>query len=540
MSPVPHRTSSRPPVGRIASWRARVERFLTRDVWAQDISHLPTFRRWLYKVARVAYLTVRGATEDRCTSRAAALTYVTVLSIVPLLALAFSVAKGLDAYKDLRESVITPFLEELEPSQSASGEAIGVVIPEADSGAPSDTETDTTGEDTGEDTPGDVADTDTADGSLDAADEGEQTEGIPTESGSQASGQLREAADRILDLVENTDFGSLGAIGLLLLMYTVLKLLSSIEGTMNDIWGVHRSRTWTRKVADYISMLVIVPMLLMASAGLTATLKGDWLPEVVRDTGFYRSGILPLLKLLALLAPVVGFTFIYLFIPNTRVRVRSALWGGLLGGLLWQVLIVVHVQFQLGVARTNAIYSTFAALPVFLVWLFMAWNIVLLGAELACAHQNEPNYGQVARARDFDPRLLESVAVRAMVRIGQQFRAGADPLNSADLSDRLGVPVRTVNDVLGHLISNKLLIQADADGHQDTYLVPGRSLGTIRIQQILDALKGPTSDSRLDPHGELDNFADRALEQFRSHRDGDASNRVLSELLDALPADEPA
>tara|TARA_R110002096_G_scaffold148428_1_gene309292 strand:+ start:28826 stop:30430 length:1605 start_codon:yes stop_codon:yes gene_type:complete len=534
VNPAPQRTSSRPPVGRIASWRARVERFLTRDVWAQDISHLPTFRRWLYKVARVAYLTVRGATEDRCTSRAAALTYVTVLSIVPLLALAFSVAKGLDAYKDLRDSVITPFLEELEPSHDASGEAIGVVIPEPAPGTESETDA-AVG-----DTTGSVADTDASEGPSDGTDEDALVQGTPTQSGSQASGQLREAADRILDLVENTDFGSLGAIGLLLLMYTVLKLLSSIEGTMNDIWGVHRSRTWTRKVADYISMLVIVPMLLMASAGLTATLKGDWLPEVVRDTGFYRSGILPLLKLLALLAPVVGFTFIYLFIPNTRVRVRSALWGGLLGGLLWQVLIVVHVQFQLGVARTNAIYSTFAALPVFLVWLFMAWNIVLLGAELACAHQNEPNYGQVARARDFDPRLLESVAVRAMVRIGQQFRAGADPLNSADLSDRLGVPVRTVNDVLGHLISNKLLIQADADGHQDTYLVPGRSLGTIRIQQILDALKGPTSDSRLDPHGELDNFADRALEQFRSHRDGDASNRVLSELLDALPADEPA
>ena len=157
MNPAPQRTSSRPPVGRVASWRARIERFLTRDVWAQDISHLPTFRRWLYKVARVAYLTVRGATEDRCTSRAAALTYVTVLSIVPLLALAFSVAKGLDAYKDLRDSVITPFLEELEPSHDASGEAIGVVIPETAPGTESETDA-AVG-----DTTGSVADTDASD-----------------------------------------------------------------------------------------------------------------------------------------------------------------------------------------------------------------------------------------------------------------------------------------------------------------------------------------------------------------------------------------
>jgi YihY family inner membrane protein len=534
VNPAPQRSENRPPSGRIANWRARIERFLTQDVWTEELSLLPRFRRWLYKVARVVYLTVRGVNKDRCTSRAAALTYVTVLSIVPLLALAFSVAKGLDAYKNLRETVITPFLEDLDPetgSNQANGE-LEIVMPKEGANPDGAASTDAANPGATDTNAATVSPGEAVDGGTPVTDEV-----LAGEADSQASGQLREAADRILDLVENTDFGSLGAVGLLLLMYTVLKLLSSIEGTMNDIWGVHRSRTWTRKVSDYISMLVIVPMLLMASAGLTATLKGDWLPEVVRDTGFFRSGILPVFKVLALLAPVVGFTFIYLFIPNTRVRVRSALWGGLLGGVLWQALIIAHVQFQLGVARTNAIYSTFAALPVFLVWLFMAWNIVLLGAELACAHQNEPNYGQVARAREFDPRLLESVAVRAMMRIGQQFRSGDQPLNTADLSDRLGVPVRTLNDVLGHLTANRLLIMADTDGHPDGHLVPGRALGTIRIQQILDALKGPISESHLDPHDELDNFADSALARFRSTRDGDASNQVLSDLLDSLPED---
>ncbi|MFG0316215.1 MAG: YihY/virulence factor BrkB family protein, partial [Planctomycetota bacterium JB042] len=382
---------------RLRQLQTRVKNFLGRDVWDTELVGLPTFRAIGVRSARIAYLAVRGLMKNECLNQASGLTYITVLSLVPTIALAASVAKGFGAWDHLLDTTVEPFLESFfggDVEVPGEGEAEGAAA--GDAANESEDPPETTGAESGE-SPVEIDDS------------------IPAEE----KIELRVAIEKILDFVEKTNFQRLGIFGLAFVLFTVIKLLTSIENVLNRIWGVDRPRSFVRKVTDYVALVVVTPILLITSTAATGALQSNAFVEYLSDD--LRLGpVLTLgFKLLPLLSLWLGFGFLYMALPNTRVKVLSALIGGILGGTLWQVFQVLHVEFQVGVARYNEIYAGFAAFPIFLVWIYMSWVIVLLGAQLAWAHQAEPEYRELMRDVPSTVADREQLAVHAVVAIAR-------------------------------------------------------------------------------------------------------------------------
>jgi membrane protein len=444
----------------------RARHFFGSGVWLINTTEMPVAKRAAFRGLRVASLTVRGFFRDRCLFRAQALTFITVLSIVPLLAFTFSVAKGLGAYSRLQTEIIGPFLD------SSMG------------GAPSEIE-----------------------------------EG--------ASVGLRETIDHMLGVVEATDFGKIGLFGLAVLMYIVIKLLSSIEASFNDIWGVERPRTLVRKISDYLSILVVVPIFLISATAATAALRSGQASVSLQETLHIGPVVQELMRLSSLFAAWFGFAFVYMFMPNTRVRLFSAFLGGVLGGGLWQLAQILHVKFQFGMSNYGAIYSGLAAFPIFLVWVNISWITVLIGAELAFAHQNEPAYRQIARSREHDQSFRERLALRALVRLAKAFRLGDTKLDAPELAEEMGVPERSLEDVLRALRDEGVLATDAASPRR--YLF-ARDPDHMRVKDVIDALKGSRASALLSPTSEVDQALDSVLDQFEAEQDASELNRTIGEL----------
>lgn len=462
----------------------RVLQFFGETVWAEDRPRTGP-RAFLYRVFRIAYLAVRGFRQDECLFRASALTYITVLSLVPLLAFSFSVAKGFGFYEKLVRETVNPFLDKTFGPLTVEGGA------EAVAGS---------------------------------------------------THEARVAFERLLEIVGNvvqeTRVTSLGAFGLVILGWAVIKLLGTIERSFNHIWRVQRSRSLLRKVSDYLTMVIVTPIFLFTATGLTAAAQSNGLVEIARQ----RLHLGPILDLLVALIPLlslwIGFTFVYLAMPNARTRIVSAIFGALIGGTLWWLTLILHVQFQIGVAKYSAIYSSFAAIPIFLIWVNISWVTVLLGAEACFAHQSEPSYLRVAAARPADHAFLELLGLRAMTRIGERFLAGGEPWTANGLATELAVPERPLHEVLAVLCERGLLVTSPSI--KDEALLPARDLETITVKSIIDALKGTSGPVDVPATTGIDREIDRLLESLDGEIARSASNATLRSLALAAQSEAPS
>ncbi len=556
---------SRSQQGSLRRRAAGLHQFFTRELWSRELATLPTFRRWAYGVARVVQLTGVNFVKDRCSWRASALTYITVLSLVPMLAFAFSVAKGMGAYEQLQDETIIPFLDRTFPTGGPSPEVAAVEGETASADEADEKAADADGA-AGGATDAGTAETGTAEGGTtqDGGAGAERTEvtepavaggdpgtepevdfvtpkldGVESEqqpaledvadaaATAQAEGSdaVRQAIDTVLGFVEDTDVSRLGALGFLIVLWTVIKLLGSVELSFNDIWGVRKSRSLPRKIADYFSTVILVPLLLVTGTTVTRVAQSERFGFTGDGEAFAQFSSFAVVWL--------GFAFAYILMPNTRIRVSSALVGGVVGGTMWQIFQWAHLELQVGVAKYNAIYSTFAALPIFLFWVQSSWMTVLLGAEAAAAHQNQARHGQLVRSRDYDLAQKEGLALRLMARITQAFMGGTAPHRSEDLAEELGCPDRTLEEVTRSLESAGILAVADSDD-QDPTLVLAKDPGIVRLQDVLDALKGDSiaERDRFDSSGDesLDGAIETAFQQFRAQRDAADTNMTLREL----------
>jgi membrane protein len=452
----------------------RVLAFFSETVWSEKRPREGP-RAAMYRLARIVYLALRGFVQDECVFRASALTYITVLSLVPLLAFSFSVAKGFGFYGQLVQGTVDPFLDKtfgpLAPSAAAAGAVEG-------------------------------------------------------------THEVRVAMARLLDIVGNvvqeTRVTSLGAFGLVILGWAVIKLLGTIERSFNHIWGVQRPRSLLRKVSDYLTMVIVTPIFLFTATGITTAAQNSGFVAILRE----RLRLGPLLDVLVALLPLLslwlGFTFVYLAMPNAHTRLVSAIVGALVGGTLWWITLLLHLRFQMGVAHYSAIYAGFAAIPIFLIWVNISWITVLFGAEVCFAHQSEPSYLRVAAARPADHAFKELLALRAMSRIGERFLAGAAPWSSTELADALAVPARPLEEVLSAL-ADRGMLSATSGGKEDTFL-PARDLESITVKSVIDALKGTSGPVDVPPSTAVDHEIDRLLASLDDEADRSPSNVTLRSL----------
>jgi membrane protein len=395
---------------------ARVRSFFGAGIWRAS-SELPRPRALAYQASRIAYSTVRGFFDNRLMLRAAALTYFSVLSVVPLLAFAFAVLKGFGAYRSFIDGTVRPYLRETFAPNPA----------------------------------------------------------------------LHGAIERMLEFVDRTDVSRLGTAAVAFLLYTSVTLISSVEEALNDVFGAKAKRSFLRQLTDYTTLLVTAPILLVLATTLSTAAQSSRFVAFLRD----RLALGPVIDFLVGATPVlavgVALFAILVILPNARIRLSSALLGAGVAAVLWEGALVLHVRSQLGVARYNALYSGLAAVPIFLVWTYVSWVVVLVGAQLAASHQNEQTVRQRFRLRHADQALREMVAVALGAVIARDFLAGGPRRSAAALAELLGVPPQLVDEVLEALVRAGLVARA-LSGRELAYL-PGGDVDRISAADLREALR---------------------------------------------------
>ena len=397
--------------------------FLNTDIWRIRAKHLPKSQSFLINQLRIFLLAFQGFDEDKCQLRASALTFYSLLSIVPVLAMAFGIAKGFGFDQLLEKQILAKM-----PGQE------------------------------------------------------------------QVIEQMIGYANVFL---ENTKGGVIAGVGVALLFWTVIKVLGNIEESFNDIWGIKKQRSLARKFSDYLSIMLICPILLITSSSLTVLVVSQvkFVLSQLSFLGPIATIILYVMQFLPFCVMWVLFTFIYIFIPNTKVTFRSGLIGGIIGGTVYQVVQWIYITFQVGVTNYGAVYGSFAALPLFLVWLQISWLIVLFGAEISFAEQNVDTY-------EFEPDSLKaSAAFKRLVALGiahvcvKRFDRGQAPLTSYEIAHELEMPIRLVSLMLFELAEAGVLCEVRMDDGKSIAYQPARDIADLTIQSVTDMLDAKGIDS---------------------------------------------
>lgn len=412
-------------------WLHSLDRYMARRFQRPDIPRKGLAARG-EALLQVVYISLRNSLRHRLPFQANALTFISLLALVPALAISFSVAKGLGFARPLREFLLN--------NEFLAGQ--------------------------------------------------------------------QEVLQRIVGYVENTQVGTLGAVGLVALVLTLVLTISSVEETFNRIWQVPAQRTWLRKFTDYLSVLVICPLLILGATGAWAAFSSHGLVQwvmgvsVVGDVISWVPSLGPWLMLCA------AFVFIYIFLPNARIPLSSAAIAGAVASLLWYLVQSLYIYFQIGVSRYNAIYGGFASLPLFMIWLQVSWMVLLFGAELARAH-HAVRHGPLPRflAPALTPAQHEVLALSVMFRMARSFLRGGPAWSQEHMAQALAVPQDDLMAVVCPLEDAGLVAEVSRDG----LLQPARSLAAITPAQVLAAVRGDGQGEAISGEAEVGEARVRAL-----------------------------
>jgi membrane protein len=295
----------------------------------------------------------------------------------------------------------------------------------------------------------------------------------------------QEITAHLIGFVNKMSAGALGSVGLVTLFITVLSLMGTIEEAFNHIWRVKAPRRLARRFSDYLSAILVGPVLIFAAVTITATLQNHAVVQALLSLQALGVVILALLRLIPYLTLWGAFTFVYMFIPNTRVRLRSALVGGLIAAMLWQTVGWGFAVFVASSTQYYVIYSSFAILLLFLLWLHIGWVIVLLGAQVTYAHQHIHYFVGERDLLAQSTAGRDKLALLMMLLIGRNFRQGLPPLNVAEMAARLRIPAGVVNEFMAMFTALKLVLPL---AEEDKFVL-GRDPATITIKEILDCVR---------------------------------------------------
>ncbi|MBN1364799.1 MAG: YihY/virulence factor BrkB family protein, partial [Syntrophaceae bacterium] len=292
-------------------------------------------------------------------------------------------------------------------------------------------------------------------------------------------------------LLENTKGGLIAGVGLFVLFWAVIKMLGQIEYSFNNIWGIKEKRTIGRMFGDYLSLILICPVILILSSGVNVfiTTQVTMIMEKFTILGSFSSLIFFVLKLLPYTLMWMLFTFLYIFMPNTKVRFSAGLLAGIITGTIFQIVQWVYITFQVGVVKYNAIYGSFAALPLFLAWLQLSWLIVLYGAEVSFAYQNVDTYEFEPDALQSSRRLRTLLSLQVTGRLIKNFVRGEKPMCPTEISNELGIPIRFVKEILFDLVKSNILSTVQIEGNGDFGYQPAIDINVLKIQYVIDALE---------------------------------------------------
>lgn len=432
--------------------------FLTVDIWHLRAEDLSRIRGLLLEPLKVIVLSVRSFREDKCGVRASALTYYTLLSIVPVFAVVFGIAKGFGYDRVLQKTV--------EDNYPGHEEIVTQIIGYSNT------------------------------------------------------------------LLENTRGGLIAGVGVLLLFWVLIKVLGHIEGAFNDIWNVRKHRSIIRKFSDYLSIVVVCTIGLIIYNSLTVFISSQI--EYVIDR-LYLSGLRgPLMEIgvrtISILVIWGVFMFIYIVVPNTRVGIKSSFVGGAVAGTIYQIVQWVYIGFQIGVAKYNAIYGSFAALPMFLIWIHMSWVILLFGAEIAFAFENVKRHESEIESKNISWYNKKRLALLVAHRVVKNFAKGGRPLTAPGIAEDLGMPVRLVRQILSDLVEAGAFSKTESEDAQETGFQPACDIDLFTVKCVLDTMENLGSDKVPAEHTKEFERLSGIMESFESKFEKSDENVRLSEI----------
>ncbi len=399
--------------------------FIKIDVWRISFKEMPKYQIILIKFLRILLLAFRGYEEDKVSLRSSALTFYSMLSVVPVVAMTL----GISIIAGIEKNLINYLNEQFAGQQ----EVLDWIIKFAHS------------------------------------------------------------------FLENTKGGFIAGVGFIILIWTVMKVFGNIESSFNAIWQIRKSRNWFRKFSDYISMLIIAPILLVSSSSATVFIKTS-MEQLISEISIL-SMIGPLIFFFIKLIPYVLIwlllTMVFMVMPNTKVNFKSAFIAGIISGTLFVFVQWLYLYFQIGVSKYNAIYGSFAALPLFLVWMQTSWLIVLFGAEISFAVQNVEKYEfepDTHNLSQFSWRVLTLMVAHLLVK---NFANGEKAMTAQEISKRLEIPIRSVREILYKLVDSNILSEVNTQYEKEVAYQPAVDTNILTISYVLNAIDHSGADKIL-------------------------------------------
>ncbi|MCW8828578.1 MAG: YihY/virulence factor BrkB family protein [Gammaproteobacteria bacterium] len=431
-----------------AGYYTQIKRFLLNELWRTDVESLGWLQRYAYKLIRLLFVLVREFANGQLNLRAMSLVYTTLLSMVPLLAVSFSVLKAFGVHNQ-----IEPLL-------------LGLVEPLGEKGD--------------------------------------------------------EIVFNILGFVENMKVGVLGSVGLALLLYTVISLIQKVEVSFNYVWHTKSSRSLSRRFSDYLSVIMVGPVLVFSAIGLTASMMRSEVVQTIVSIEPFGSLVVFVSKLVPFFLVILAFSFVYVFVPNTKVKFSSALVGAVVGGALWQTSGLVFAEFASSSTKYAAIYSGFAILIMFMIWLYLSWLVLLLGAQVAYYHQYPEQIRLSSQRVPLSGRFREQMGLLIMYWITNRFVHEGKPLSLESLTQKLYMPGDRVGETLQLLQERGLLLESGSE--PPTYLL-AHDPANLTVAELMEIMRQPDDEqvvmeNRLISVPQVDALMQEVERGIREHLDG--------------------
>jgi membrane protein len=385
-------------------------------IWHSSLSDLSKRKSILIRQIRIIVLAARGFANDKVQLRASALTFYSLLSVVPVAAIAFAIAKGFGLDQNLEAELVKNF--------KAHQEVLNWLLQNA-----------------------------------------------------------RHA-------LEATKGGYIAGIGIVILFWSVMSLLGHIENSFNHIWQIRIPRPWYRKFTDYLTIMLIAPVFIIVSSSVTVFVNTE-LTEFMSSAPILDA-FKPLVSFLVRFAPYflvwIVLTALFIVMPNTKVKFKSALIAGILSGTALQLLQWFYIDLQFGISKLNTIYGSFAAIPLFIVWMQLSWLVVLLGAELSFANQNVSRYEFESDSLAISNLQKRTLTLVIMNLIVKNFARGEEPMTAEVMAGQLKIPVRLVRDILQDLNSVGLVSMIHKNEGKERMYQPALDINQISVSFVLSRL----------------------------------------------------
>jgi membrane protein len=408
-------------------WAIHKIRKINDAIWHTPLSELSRRKSFLFRQLRIIWLASRGFITDKVQIRASALTFYSLMSVIPVIAIAFAIAKGFGFDQRLEQQITQSF---------------------------------------------------------------QQNEEV-----------LKWVLNFSRHALDATNGGYIAGIGIIILFWSVMSLLNQIENSFNHIWQIRVSRAWYRKFTDYLTIMLIAPILIILSGSVTVFVNTQ-LSEFMDKApilDFFKPLVSFLVKILPYLIIWIVLTVLFVIMPNTKVRFGSAMVAGIVSGTILQLLQWFYLDLQYGISKLSVIYGSFAAIPLFIMVMQMSWIIVLLGAEISFANQNVSRYEFESEALNISIREKKAMTLMIMHLIVKNFAKGEPPLTAEMISVELKIPIRLVSDIVQDLAMVGLISMVLKDDGKERMFQPAMDIHTLTVSSVLMRLE----NRGLEQHGVL-------------------------------------